>query len=76
MMDGAGEEFLAGATFAEKKNGGIGLRDALNLEAEITDRTVFADDTRKTITCGKFLAEQKVFAKQLLLACGPLHEDF
>src|SRR4029077_7331874 len=33
VMNGASEEFLAGAAFAEKKHGGVGWRDALQLVA-------------------------------------------
>src|SRR5215475_1196657 len=73
MMDGAGKQFLAGAAFAKKENGGICLRNTLQLLAELADRGVLADNAGETITSREFLAQQEIFAQQFLLASGALH---
>jgi hypothetical protein len=57
MMDGAGEEFFACATFAEKEHSGVGGGYALELLANFTDRGVLTNDARKSVACGIFLAE-------------------
>src|SRR5438128_3803676 len=76
VMNSPREQFLTRAAFTEEEDGGVGLRDALKLLTEITNRSVFANDARETVTRGKFFPEDKIFAKQFLLARGPLNEDF
>ena len=76
MMDGAREEFFAGAAFAEQQHGGIGGGDALDLLADFADGSVFADDARKAVARGIFFAEDEIFAQQFLLAGGAVDEKF
>ena len=75
MVDGAREEFLAGAAFAEEQNGGVGGGDFLNLLAEFADGGVFAEDAREAVARGIFFAEDEIFAQQFLLAGGAADEE-
>jgi len=43
-VDGAGNEFLAGAGFAEDENGGIGGADSFEFLEDFLQRAAFADD--------------------------------
>ena len=76
MVNGAREEFLAGAAFAEEQHRGFGRRDTLQLMADRFHRVGFADDAREAVTRGKFLAQDEIFAQQFLLACGAFDEQF
>jgi len=74
LMDGAGEEFLAGAAFAEKQNGGVGGSDFLELMTDGLHGRGFADDAREAVTGGEFFAQDEIFAEEFLLAGGALDE--
>ncbi len=76
MMDGAREEFFAGAAFAEQQHGGIGGGDVLDLLADFADGSVFTEDAREAVTRGIFFAEDEIFAEQFLLAGGTADEEF
>src|SRR6266851_9486641 len=75
MMNGAGEELLAGATFAQEQRGGIGCSDALNLLADFANGSMLADDAGKSVTRGVLFAEQQIFAEELLLPRGALYQE-
>src|SRR5579859_7146025 len=76
MVDSARKELLTGSTFTEQEHGRIGLRDALDLLAELADGSMFAHDAREAVARGEFFAQQKIFAQKFLLARGALHENF
>ena len=76
VMDRAGKEFLAGAAFAEQQHGGIGGGHALHHLARFLHGGMFADDARKTVPRGVFLAQQQIFAQEFLLLRGALHQQF
>ena len=57
VMDGAGEEFLAGAAFTEQQDGRRSGGDFLDLLADFADGGVVAEDAREAIAGGIFFAE-------------------
>ena len=67
MMQGAREKFFAGAALAQKQNGRIGGGNALHDLARFLHRGMFADDARKSVALGIFLAQQQIFAQEFLL---------
>src|SRR5260370_16936862 len=76
MVNRAREKLLARATFAQQQRGGIGRSDALNLLANFANGSMLADNAGKTVTGCVLFAEQQIFAEELLLTRGALHQEF
>src|ERR1700686_477089 len=76
VMDGAREELLAGAAFAEEQSGRIGSGYALHLLADPANGGMLADNARKSIARSVLFAKQQILAQQLLLTRGALHQQF
>src|SRR5712664_3082116 len=76
MVNRARKELLARATFAQQQRGGIGRSDALNLLANFANGSMLADNAGKTVTGCVLFAEQQIFAEELLLTRGALHQEF
>ena len=68
VMDRPGDEFFAGAGFAEEQDGGRSGGDFLDLLADFADGGVFAEDARgQAVARGIFFAEDYIFAEKFLL---------
>ncbi len=74
-MDGAGEEFLAGAAFAQQEDGRIRRRNALDLLAGFLHRWVLAHDAREAVARRVLLAQEQVFPEQFVLPRRALDEQ-
>jgi len=66
-VDGAGNEFLAGAGFAEDENGGIGGADSFEFLEDLLQRAAFADDLVEHGGFVDFLPKSDVLLEELFL---------
>jgi hypothetical protein len=65
IVNGAGDEFLAGAGFAVNENGGIGGTDGFEFFQNFLERGAFADDLVEHGGLVDFLAEGDVLLEEL-----------
>jgi len=75
VMDGSGEELLAGAAFPEKENGGFGGGDFLQLLADGAHGGGFAHDAWETVAGSELFAQDEVLAEEFLLPGGALDKE-
>ncbi len=75
MMQRAREKFFAGAALAQKQNCRVGGGHSLHDLARFLHGGMFADDARKSVTLGIFLAQEQIFAEQFLLRGGSLEQN-
>src|SRR5436305_13709649 len=75
MMNGTGEEFLAGAALTEQQSRGSCRRHALDLLADFANGGVLADDAWKSVARGVLLSQQQVVPQQFLLARRTIHRQ-
>ena len=54
-VEGAGDQFLAGAAFAEDQDGGVGGGDVLDEFAQLQDLGRFADDLIQAVNLASIL---------------------
>jgi hypothetical protein len=67
IVDGAGDELLAGAGFAEDENGGRCRRDELDLGESALERSTVTDDLFKIEFAADFFLEIKLLYGELVL---------
>ena len=61
IVDGAGDDFLAGAGFAEDENGAAGGSDELDLGHDATDRGAVADNFFEVVGAANLFFEVELF---------------
>ena len=72
VVDGARDEFLAGARLALDQHGGIGGGHGLHLAEDALERRAFADDLLEVVLGADFLFEVELLLRQLVLELGDL----
>ena len=74
IVNGAGDDLLAGAGFAEDENGAAGGRDEFDLREDFADRGALADDFLEIECAANFFLEIKLFFGELGLERVDLFE--
>ncbi len=76
VVEGAGDEFLAGAAFAEDEDGGVGIGDAFDHAEDVLHALAGADDLGEAVFLAEFASEEGVFVDGLGVGEGALNGEF
>ena len=70
LVDGPGDQLLAGAGFAQEQGGGPAWRHLVDVVVHILDPFALADDVVLVVAVAQLFLEQQVFLHQYLLLVG------
>lgn len=72
VVEGSGDEFLAGAAFAEDEDGGVGIGDAFDHAEDVLHALAGADDLGEAVFLAEFATEEGIFVDGLGVGEGAL----
>lgn len=75
VVEGAGDEFLAGAAFAEDEDGGFGIGDAFDHAEDVLHALAGADDLGEAVFLAEFATEEGIFLDGLGVGEGALNGE-